>query len=157
MNTRIKDARRRHAAFHEAGHVVARWALGLEVTEVCIREDGSGYTCGTEMSFSGHKWTEKFVLVSLAGPAAEARARKMRTFVIWLTSGRQDVDEAKDLIQRMGPLDGWLDEYTEQSRQLVNGHWQAIESVANALIEWSELSAEDIDHLLGEAGLQVAA
>jgi hypothetical protein len=81
----LSESERRVIAFHEAGHAVIAWQLGLCIKTVSIvpAEGWQGHTVyhksplrGSNLDYSdrGHRRTEKMIEVALAGPAAQVIA-----------------------------------------------------------------------------------
>lgn len=147
--------RRRAAAFHEAGHVVACLYVGAGSRTVWINETGGGYTHGTRHAWPWKKdqrmWT--WLLVLFAGSYAQALACGRRVDRVMLTSGKLDLREAK-------PAVDWLVKrgYVETSLEaLAAAHlatcifltvrWPAIERVAHALLESGRLTGRQVRSL----------
>ena len=59
----------RGTAYHEAGHAVVAWALGLPVMTICVKIGDAGG--GTEVGFADHLSLIEQVAVCSAGSAAE--------------------------------------------------------------------------------------
>ena len=161
MTAEIRIARSTHmslkrAAYHEAGHAVARAALGKPSIRVEISDDGHGMTHGTnqegELRGQYAVWDE--IVYGLAGSYAEARAAKVSTASVLLTHGYQDW-------QQIQPAIDWLinNGYAESNRaahlraeahtcELIRERWAGIECIAAALLEHRSLNGEQIDNLL---------
>jgi ATP-dependent Zn protease len=61
------ESLRRGASVHEAGHAIVAWALGLEVLELRIDEDGNGASC---IECDAHLTIVDQIAVAEAGMAA---------------------------------------------------------------------------------------
>jgi hypothetical protein len=146
------------AAFHEAGHAVARLHVGAPPTATWIAPDGRGVSEGT-----GTRWTSAspgyhaawdLLLVLLAGPHAEAKqAQRSRAFVM-RSSGAQDFAEAKPIVAalvRRGYADDELAAWRradQDVRRFVQSRWPAVASLAWALACAGRVPAEDLVRLV---------
>ena len=138
-----------HACWHEAGHVVMRWARGTDnIGTVCIHPDGSGYSAVATEGLMIE--AEENLLITVAGPTAEfgflehldiATAvcedfdamRQMLTpdyLRVWL-GGRCTQDEA-------------MQYYYEWARQILWEHFDELEALANALETRGVLTAQEL-------------
>lgn len=154
---RAPIAHRRWAAFHEAGHAMARFAVGATITHTVIHADGTGLSHGT-----GQKWAHAHgqylawdrLVVLLAGAFAEARVRRCSPALVYVQGGKGDFVEAKTAI-------AWLVEHRysesseqawrraeEETRQMVRQHWSVITAVANTLMEQGALSPEGLQQII---------
>ena len=145
------------AAYHEAGHAVARLWVGGEPMPVEVRRDGTGLSHG-----SGQVWRTAGegqyalwdrVLLCLAGPWAEARAVKRSGFATLMTYGADDWREAQryigQIVQGRGASserDAWV-RAERETRQFVGEAWPDIERVAEALRREGRLDAEGVRRL----------
>jgi hypothetical protein len=90
------------AAYHEAGHAVARVYVGALATDSRVFHDGSGYSDGALESWQstnpgiGTIWD--LVLVSMAGVHAEARATKRCLDTLQYSHGLKDYAVATCLV-----------------------------------------------------------
>ena len=99
---RTRHRQQRRAAYHEAGHVVVRSVVGLVACPVEIHADGSGIAHGTGLKREVDRYgAESLILMSLAGPIAEARAAHCSLFEVWLGGGTTDIAEATQLLARV--------------------------------------------------------
>ena len=160
-------------AFHEAGHTVISHALGLEVEFVTITPDidfAGSCTSDYAMYFAFYaddatrlSALEKDVIVNLAGPIAECQYRSLdfNDVTAMREAGRWggDLAMAKYLVTMMMELlpedlrpelyNELFDRLSFDTEIMVNSHWPAIERVAHALLEWSDLSGAYVDDLIG--------
>jgi ATP-dependent Zn protease len=170
MVTKILNAKVRHTAFHEAGHAVVRMALTGLATAIDIHVDGrlidgvsaSGYSHG-----SGEVIDKTDAIgIALAGPIAEARARKISLIAAILEGGLQDQQEATVLAEELAGSVGafCIDDTTGQvirqeisvarrrilnqaelrAKRILRFHWQSVERIAAALLERRTLDAEGV-------------
>lgn len=92
----------RSAAYHEAGHAVARIYVGARATDTRVFENGSGYSDGTLESWNstnagfGTLWD--FLLVCMAGAHAEARVTKRSLKKLRFSHGLKDYAMASCLV-----------------------------------------------------------
>jgi len=161
-------AREKATAYHEAGHAVACYYLGVKVKSATVVPDKDKGTHGhvryekmfrgldPEIDLSGRArlQMERNIIISLAGAAAQRRYSKQS----WRHyHGASDFDAVADLALRIGgDSDGankfldWLDHRTDQ---LVKTRWQDIECVARALLERKTMKGSEIVEVItGESG-----
>jgi len=129
-------ARRRAAAFHEAGHAVVRIVRLGTATGIDIHDDGSGYSHGSGDTCRATDDIE----ITLAGPLAEARARKVSLLAVTLTGGSDDWDVAEADAKRLADA-GWpkdygsiLSEAEKNARRWLRMYWDSVERVAAAVL-----------------------
>jgi hypothetical protein len=161
-------AREKATAYHEAGHAVACYCLGVKVKSATVVPDKDQGTHGharhenmfrgldPEIDLSGRVrlQMERKIIISLAGVAAQRRYSRQS----WRSHhGRSDFRAAADLALRIGgDGDGanrflrWLELQTDR---LVENRWQDIERVARALLERRILTGSEIVEIIeGEEG-----
>ena len=114
-------------------------------TAVDIGDDGSGYSHGTGASI---RVTDK-IEIALAGPLAEARARKISAAAIFMTGGRQDLDHASELAARWAINIGSdqsavLREAEATARRFLRYYWPAVERLASAVLESGKLTNAEV-------------
>jgi hypothetical protein len=136
---------RRWAAFHEAGHAVMRIVRHGAATAIDVSDDGSGYSHGTGTEI---RITNK-IEIALAGPLAEARARKISAAAIFMTGGRQDIEYASQLAARwaisIGSNQGAvLRESEATARRFLRYYWSAVERLAGAVLESGSLTNVEV-------------
>ena len=69
----MSDNHRRGAAFHEAGHAVVAWSLGLQVGDIAIGIDGDDAKGGAQIAADQHHLSViDRVAICLAGLEAQA-------------------------------------------------------------------------------------
>ena len=158
MNNALKAT-----AYHEAGHVVARWRFGCPISQVTITpaEDYLGMATGdSPLQFMDPDWDaspevdqamKEAVVISLAGPAAQKRF-DLGSWQDYHGSG--DFDSATNVLLRLGGTSEMVnaisDELSTQAENLVERHWSEISVVAEALLEQHDLDG-DTARLLLEA------
>jgi hypothetical protein len=160
------SARRLHSAVHEAGHAVVGIAVGLPLLEVTIHEPTP--------------WEQESDALLLGGTRFEAPngdqhelARQRPDEVAVMAMSGSEAEQA--LLGRYGTGGfagdvrmvrigfGWLrpmstdqqsclHAYRDQAKALVGLHRNAIESVANALVEVGRLSRADLTAILPHLG-----
>lgn len=133
------EKRLQATAYHEAGHAVARWALGLNVRRVSIVPDAESYGCcayGLGRRFrpdlANGRLMENLVhghiVALLAGESAEYVLRGRHNG----SGAGSDLHEAADLAtyvasdeEEVEALLKWL---RVKARNLVRGRWWAVEA-----------------------------
>ena len=151
---------RRHAAYHESGHVIADLVSGYRFTLVTIRPDNSGeYDGGVCGGRRGR--VRDLAVVQLAGLVASA---KMAGYDPWKKPTRFDDDRA-DIAAADSFVDHWAafvsrtygessvkenlwDEIGEKTRELVDRNWKPVEVIAGALLEKETLAYAEIVRIL---------
>jgi hypothetical protein len=144
------------AAFHEAGHAVARLHIGAPATAVAINRSGGGYTRGTPNRWPGRgqrrMWT--WLLVLFAGSYAQALAEKRSLHRTLITSGKLDLQQAKPAIDWLvdrGHARRSVDVLTRihfSTCAFLTVRWDAIERVAIALMAQGRLTARQVRALV---------
>jgi len=166
--TAAAGARERATAYHEAGHAVACYYLGVKAKSATIVPDKDQGILGhvrhedmfrglnPEIDLSGRArlQMERSIIISLAGMAAQRRydRKSWRHY-----HGASDFRAASDLASRIGgDSDGtnqflrWLELRTDR---LVESRWQNIERVARALLERKTMASSEIVEIIdGEEG-----
>ncbi len=146
-------------AYHEAGHAVMALALGRPVT--CVSAlPGRGFlgTCafGKAVFRPSEDWLEREILISLAGPAAEAR----RTGVYLWDAGARDQAYAEELaLQRAGAARAaqrLLRRLLAKAEHLLNReeNWRAVERLAAEVLRLGEISGRAARHFYEEVQRQ---
>jgi len=139
-------------AHHEAGHVAAYLALGVDFQTVDITPHFSralGEVCHGEVTPPrGRKVPrEDIAIILFAGIHSEARYRKKSTEQIYLNQ-RYDRETAFDIIQ--GLVTDEMDSDTihenlfTESRQVVNDNWSLIRLIADRLVIKKQLSYRQV-------------
>src|SRR5262249_33432251 len=136
--------RRERLAYHEAGHAVIAYRLGIEVNFVTILPTHytSGYAAHGELFCGGvasdHDALERAIKICLAGQMAEAlfysrfrRRRRSVDYVCAFGLARYLAGgDAKEIIR-----------YQErETKALLNFYWNDVKHVAQALLENDELT-----------------
>ena len=144
-------------AYHEAGHAVAAWRLGLEIPELTIiaTEGAAGSAThtsplwGVDRELDGSEGAgvrmERSIIASLAGPAAQRHysPRSWRRH-----HGAGDHDHATELAIRAHGVGEIATAYLEYlivvTRVLVTGaRWPVVCVVAGALLDRGTLSSDE--------------
>ena len=149
----VSEPERRAIAIHEAAHAVVAVKLGFCIKTISIVA-GEGRTVfrrnplrginidDCEVTDRAHRQIEKFILATLAGPAAHAIAAPD----LWNPEqgghhfGRGDYDIANDLVSKLNGFPAATESahriFLEvAAKDLVERHWGVIEKVAAALLE----------------------
>jgi ATP-dependent Zn protease len=147
--------RRRSIAYHEAGHAVVAYRLGIEVEHVTIvpDHDSRGHFVHADLFCapgcgSDRANLERAIKISLAGPLAQARLLRR---LDRRRGGRQDYDCASGLARYLAGSAGEREFLRYQERRthaLVDHFWNEIELVAQALIERDQLSGAEVKDII---------
>jgi len=153
---------RRHAAYHEAGHVIADLVFGYRFTYVTIKPgESEEYEGAVNGSTRGR--ARDLAVVQLAGIVASAKAAGSDP---WESPPRFD-DDSADIATADNFIGNWVaflartygeasyrekiwDETEKETRLLVDRNWKAIEAIAGALLERETLSCHDVTGILKE-------
>ncbi len=152
-----KPRQQRAAAYHEAGHGIMRHVLLGDVGPFLeIYPDGGGLaespTAGQMITMDRARM-DADIMISLAGPLAEARACRVSLVAIYLSTGRHDVACAEEFV-RVGERmfgGGDFQRYEDHTRDLVREHWATIDRVARALLPAKRLDEPALRALIGGA------
>jgi ATP-dependent Zn protease len=151
--------RLRRVEHHEAGHVAVALRERIAIRDVTI-VPGEGYLGlarnrhapsffkAAEHGTLSSARAESFVLVCLAGAAAEKRFCGRYDHV----GAGADYDVAIDMLTRhagsIEEVSVWLKLQAVRVRQVVDIEWETIELIAEALLEWKTLTAFAVRSLL---------
>ena len=139
------SAVRRWTAFHEAGHAVVRLVRTGAATAIDIGVNGHGYSHGTGKET---RLVDR-IEIALAGPLAEARARKVSAAATYMVGGAVDFDRAKTAARKWGETMGGDEgaifaEAEQHTRELLRAYWPAVERVAAAAILRGSLTSSEV-------------
>ena len=140
-------------AIHEAAHAVAAIRAGLVFDHVTIEPDDERDTEGalhwTDLQATGEvvESPQLHAVVLLAGPCAEAKLRKLRIDRLFMGEAAMD-DRAG--IAELGLSEDQFVAATREAVELVEHEWPTIERVADALLEYVELSFDEVAELAGD-------
>jgi hypothetical protein len=146
----------RRAAIHEAGHAVANLVLKQQFGAARIFETPQlsfdGIMCAGEVTYDTSIICPAvcIAIAALAGPIADARARKRSIIGEYLGGGCTDFENAKAAL-----VDSRFDfAYAErQAQQLVRRHWAAITAVAAALVAHRTVGRGAVAMIAAQASL----
>jgi ATP-dependent Zn protease len=148
-------------AYHEAGHVVAAVRLGVRVKKATIIGDGryygivhcadvfGGLRLDVDRSSRARTRVERQVILSLAGPAAEAEflGRPIKG-----NFARADYQTALDVADHMCSSSEEAQAYLKwleiRARDLIKVFWPDVEKVSSELTKNKTLTRETIKSLL---------
>lgn len=145
-------ASRRHAAYHEAGHAIARLSAVGDAPSIAIFDDGSGRCDGECVMISDLT----YIAYTLAGPVAEARIRKQSPQWSYERGGCEDYDLAADRAALMASSYG-MDEREmfyegERYARFIIGHfWLDVARLAFAVLDRGRLSNAEVSEIAGSA------
>lgn len=156
----MADRRLVETAYHEAGHAVASIDLGFRFTEAVIKQDGSGHVgpgvrlprhWGHHFSPHGRERAEDQIVMFAAGPVSEARLTGRRVDVLRQSQiPRSDWSNIQFRYEALRP-DSELEWLMQRSRVLVARRWREIEFVATALVDASQLTADEVVEQIAHA------
>lgn len=140
-------------AYHEAGHAVIMWALGVGLNQISVG-DFEGKVAGVAIlphfdpaSMSKYDWArvEKKMLILLAGELAERAYNELREEDVDEYLSVHDRRELAELREKFGehkfpPID--LSEKTlkDKADSLIVKHWDRIQALAEKLMSNQEMS-----------------
>ncbi len=146
-------------AYHEAGHVVARWHFGFPVVRATI--DASGDYHGAVEGANNHielaeqfnegaeQASRNFMVICFAGLEAQ-RAYDPDSVETWHADS--DEESAGEALWHMGyppertqAIDA---ELRLEATEFVRAHWSQIDMVARALLERREMTGEELYRVL---------
>jgi len=141
-------------AYHEAGHAVALLALDFELNEINIgvragfwsgvRSHG-GTNGGVPESDDDTDGVDDYLVTCLSGPAAELRFGSPQADVLAHMEG--DLRNAEGALPHASLT---LGEAEDEAHELVDGNWDAIVAVAEALMDNDGyLSGADVEDIVG--------
>jgi ATP-dependent Zn protease len=142
-------------AYHEAGHAVAALALDRPVMKVSIKPDRDRVgicAFGKAVFRPSQDWLEREVLIALAGMAAEAKhtgeydreaAGRDLTYARGLAIERAGNARQAERLQRR--MLSKVEHLLEQEAT-----WRAVQRIAKALLEQTEISGRQARHLYEE-------
>jgi ATP-dependent Zn protease len=141
---------RRSTAYHEAGHTVVAYRLGVKIEHVSIVPDhdsrghfAHGYLFCARGHGSDRANLERAIKICLAGPLAQAQFHRRS----YRRHGRHDYDCATGLARYLAGSAGereFLRYQERQTKSLVEHLWNEIDAVAQALLERDHLSGTEV-------------
>ena len=153
MKNRNKNA---FVAYHEAGHAVMCWCLGLRVPGATVvpDEDSAGHVESLREKpstykgiDSGDRWhpsrlrLEKRVMILQAGEVAQ---RRYNSGSVRRVHSQDDFYKCRELLRKYAPDEKKLDienhylMLRKWTIHLIEQHWYLVEAVATALLECGE-------------------
>jgi ATP-dependent Zn protease len=142
-------------AYHEAGHAVVALALDRPILKVSVlpkHEILGQVRLGKGVTRPSDDWLEREILIALAGMAAEAR----HTGRYCREGAARDLRYVRKLaLQRA--TERQLDRFERRMMAKVEnlladeGHWQAVEEIAQALLAQGTISGRAARHLYERA------
>lgn len=155
-----QDLVRTHAAYHEAGHVIAGLLFGYRFTVVTIKPGESGADDHAVHGISRGR-ARDLAVVQLAGIVASAKMTGCKPFE---NPDRFD-DDSADMATAGTFIDNWVaflaktygeaayrnqiwDETVNKTRLLVEDNWKPIGVVAGALLEKETLAYDAVLRIL---------
>ena len=178
MRRRLSDEMEA-TAIHEAAHAVVAHVLGLRVTRASITADNCAVLTVARKSYTPlakASTLEKFILVDLAGQAAEtqlgdaklsgttddiatgsrideANAEQRALQLILLSHRLPEDTESTDALQTEAKV--LVDDLRSWAAALVAQNWPTIERVAAALLEHDYLDEDKLEVIAGRRGITI--
>jgi len=129
---------RRRTAYHEAGHAVVGWALGLHIGWVRIEDDYNGKA---DIGISDHLPPADQVAIAMGGwygaalsgvePLHDDETLGDHAYALNVTSAAcPDDDEASEIVYREG---------SDRAQALVAGHAELVAQIADELLRRGEI------------------
>lgn len=176
------DVKLECAVHHEPGHIVVAVALGLKLRleGIIVDSCAQGLACYCRKPNGSDILRERVIVATFAGFYAEMRFRQERGYAIadpaeWFHNSC-DGREARGLLSELsiehlsnGSVPATQLKLQSQSKQLVEQHWAAVESLATALLaknyeDWKPLksgmklsNAKTAKYLTGEEVVRIMA
>lgn len=151
----LETQKRESIAYHEAGHVVVGWCMGLMPPAVSIADDNAVVkahhlplprkTCEFMGSYDNIGHMQAVVRIFLGGGIAQ---RKFNPRGYRKHHGTPDYERAVEILSRFVSTERERDAYinllkVQTEQLLVDIWWPQVEVLAKALLERSELSCEE--------------
>jgi len=155
----VEERNKELAAYHEAGHAVVAYALGVEVEGVPIVQDqgSSGHTTTprpdnvVSSDEEARADLEKHLITGVAGAASE----ELLTEELSELPGKDMAGVAKllmDLEDAVGPVQADSEEALDEAKSILRDNWDIVQALVEALLEHEELDREDVLAVLGKPG-----
>lgn len=149
-------------AYHEAGHVVMAYHLGCRIDSVTIspdRDDGPARHGDTQIAWNlqamgQREFSEKAILVALAGPVAEMLHRQesvpIDSEVEWAHDWQLATRAATALITSEAQRNTYLDKVTAQVVTYFDQEltWAALGALVDNLVAHETLDGEQVREIL---------
>lgn len=153
-------------AYHEAGHAVAAIYLDVPVRHVSIVPNAKKQTLGHvqhgplpgrlvdalergKLTRAQRSEVEDRAVITLAGPAAEAKFRGRRNHIGASFDYENVVDWAFALHFPGKVCDLWIKYCVERAHGFVDEHWAEVENVARALLASPKIGREELPRAMG--------
>jgi hypothetical protein len=139
-------------AYHEAGHSVVTWALGIPLAKVVV----DGYTQYSEIVEGEYKrlhilegevitrWKQSLVLV--AGGCAQQRQFPEIDFG-WEGDHASAIENARRILQLTG-RDVWPLAVLTECDKILSAHWHRVERSAKVLLVKNEITGPDAESII---------
>jgi hypothetical protein len=134
-------------AYHEAGHAVAAFALGISAHNVSIVPDEKRGTEGHVQYVDQIVTARDAATVSLAGPVAQEHRQRRKG--IRPSDYLDDSLRARDFLREILPHDSvtpLLKDLEQRARDIVASeeYWPAVEAVAEALVRHRKMTGKQV-------------
>jgi hypothetical protein len=155
-------------AYHEAGHTVAAWRLGVKIRRASIIPTIGRHGVvehesplreihlDIDNSDRARMRTEKEIIICLAGPDAQRQFRPS-SWRGW--HGQSDYDTAADLALRLQGDGERATEYLKwvgfQSRWLIKNNWNLVTMFADELLRVNTIDRNRVAKILDELAMKV--
>lgn len=146
----LKPAR----AYHEAGHAVMCYVLGVRVTSVMIVPRWGRKKKGGHVRHAPVKERTSLALIALAGSAAEGIFRKEPHRITERRNGVRRIRENADVLLaaqcfRRSPIwDAMIRATWNEAREICKWHWKKVRAAAMSLIKQNRLNESQFKALM---------
>lgn len=161
------DDRLKRTAYHEGGHAVVSVLTRRQVKKVTIVPDGE--TLGEVVHYGwppsiiedtatraseskSRRWLFREMIIHHAGMIAEAKGTGGMTEDIVEWGGSDSSTLADYVLQAFGDSQKKVDQTKQETKKLLDAHWEAVEAIAAALLEHRTLSGKRVRAIVMENG-----
>lgn len=143
----------RRKAYHEAGHAVAAYCLGIKFNNMSINsfDEGEGYTSFGEDLDKAEP--EKTAIILISGYIAEKLHLKYYPELEWkVNDGKSNKDWA--IFMTMSAQHNWSrpkwKELYDKAENILDRNWSTLEAVATNVLKYNILTGEEAEQIISE-------
>jgi ATP-dependent Zn protease len=138
-------------AYHEAGHAVAAYTLGIEVEGVSIMEDAGSLGRSTaplpENFDPSNEGADAILENHLVTGVAGAASEELLTGELSELTGK-DLAGVAELLMSLAdtgaPVQAESEEALDKAKSILRDNWGSVQALAEALLEYEELEREGV-------------